>query len=70
LILKLASVDPNDILVKAQLQGLKTSSADLAHILTADAGVDPSTVHKIFPIQTPHRLLKSLFHQQMTHFQF
>ena len=45
LIVKLASVDPNDILVKAQIQGSTTSSEGVAYILTANPGVDPSTVH-------------------------
>ncbi len=45
LIVKLASVDPNDILVKAQIQGSTTSSTGLAYILTAGPGVDPSTIH-------------------------
>jgi alpha-N-arabinofuranosidase len=45
LIVKLASVDPNDILVKAQIQGSTTGSEGVAYILTAGAGVDPSTVH-------------------------
>lgn len=44
LIVKLASVDPNDILIKAQIQGSTTSSTGLAYILTAGPGVDPSTV--------------------------
>ncbi len=44
LIAKLASVDANDILVKAQIQGSSTSSTGVAYILTAGPGVDPSTV--------------------------
>jgi alpha-N-arabinofuranosidase len=44
LIVKLASVDANDILVKAQTQGSTTSSVGLAYILTAGPGVDPSKV--------------------------
>jgi alpha-N-arabinofuranosidase len=44
LIVKLASVDPNDILIKAQIQGSTTSSEGTAYILTAGPGVDPSTV--------------------------
>jgi hypothetical protein len=44
LILKLTSVDPNDIIVKAQVQGSTTSSTIVAYMLTADAGVDPSKV--------------------------
>ncbi len=46
LIVKLASVDANDILVKAQIQGSTTSSEGLAHILTVGPGVDPSKVKK------------------------
>jgi alpha-N-arabinofuranosidase len=45
LIVKFASVDRNDILVKTQIQGSTTSTAGLAYILTAGPGVDPSTVH-------------------------
>jgi alpha-N-arabinofuranosidase len=45
LIVKMASVDPNDILVKAQIQGSTTSSTGLAYILTAGSGIDPSTIH-------------------------
>lgn len=45
LIVKLASVDPSDILVKAQIQGSTISSTGLAYILTAGPGIDPSTVH-------------------------
>jgi alpha-N-arabinofuranosidase len=45
LIVKLASVDANDTLVKVQIQGSQTSSEGLAYILTADPGVDPTTVH-------------------------
>jgi alpha-N-arabinofuranosidase len=45
LIVKLASVDPNDILVKVQIQGSTTSSEGLAYILTAGPGVDPITAH-------------------------
>ncbi len=44
LIIKLASVDPDDILVKAQIQGSTTSSEGVAYILTAGPGVDPATV--------------------------
>ena len=44
LIVKLASVDPNDTLVKVKVQGSSTSSEGAAYILTAGAGVDPSTV--------------------------
>jgi alpha-N-arabinofuranosidase len=45
LIVKLASADPNDILVKVQIQGSTTSSEGVAYTLTAGPGVDPSTVH-------------------------
>ena len=45
LIVKLANVDSNDIIVKAQIQGSTTSSEGIAYILTAGPGVDPSTVH-------------------------
>jgi alpha-N-arabinofuranosidase len=45
LIVKLANVDPNDSVVRAQVQGSRTSSAGLAHILTAGPGIDPSTVY-------------------------
>jgi alpha-N-arabinofuranosidase len=48
LIVTLASVDANDILVKAQIQGSSTSSTGIAYILSAGAGVDPSTVHNTF----------------------
>jgi alpha-N-arabinofuranosidase len=44
LIVKLASVDPNDTLVKVKIQGSTTSSEGVAYILTAGPGVDPSTV--------------------------
>jgi alpha-N-arabinofuranosidase len=44
LIVKLASVDPDDILVKVQIQGSRTGSEGIAYILTAGPGVDPSTV--------------------------
>ncbi len=44
LIIKLASVDPNNTLVKVQIQGSMTSSEGVAYILTAGPGVDPSTV--------------------------
>jgi alpha-N-arabinofuranosidase len=44
LIVKLASVDPDDILVKAQIQGSTTSSEGVAYILTGPPGVDPATV--------------------------
>ena len=42
LIVKLASADPTDIVVKAQIQGSTTSSVGIAYTLTAGAGVDPS----------------------------
>ena len=45
LIVKLASVDSSDILVKIQIQDSTTSSTGLAHVLSAGPGVDPSTVH-------------------------
>jgi alpha-N-arabinofuranosidase len=45
LIVKLASVDPNDTVVKAQIQGSTTSSEGVAYVLTAGPGVDPSTAH-------------------------
>jgi alpha-N-arabinofuranosidase len=45
LIVKLASIDSNDLIVKAQIQGSTTSSEGVAYILTAGPGVDPSTVH-------------------------
>jgi len=44
LIVKLASIDLNDIVVKAQIQGSTTSSTDVVYILTAGASVDPSKV--------------------------
>ena len=42
LIVKLASVDAEDIVVKTQVQGSTTSSVGIAYTLTAGAGVDPS----------------------------
>ncbi|CAF1210255.1 unnamed protein product [Rotaria magnacalcarata] len=45
LIIKLASVDSDDIVVKTQNQGSTTSSSDLAYILTAGTGINPSTIH-------------------------
>ena len=45
LIVKLASIDPNDAIVKVQIQGSMTSSTGIAYTLTAGPGVDPSTVH-------------------------
>jgi alpha-N-arabinofuranosidase len=42
LIVKLANVDPNDTVVKAQIQGSTTSSQGVAYTLTAGPGVDPS----------------------------
>ena len=45
LIVKLASVDANDTVVNAQIQGSTTSATGVAHILTAGPGVDPATVH-------------------------
>jgi alpha-N-arabinofuranosidase len=45
LIVKLASVDANDTVINAQVQGSTTSSAGIAYILTAGPGVDPATVH-------------------------
>jgi len=42
LIVKLASVDPNDIVVKAQIQGSTTGAEGVAYTLTAGPGVDPS----------------------------
>lgn len=44
-IVKLASVDQNDIYVQAKIQGSSTSAIGLASILTAGPGVDPATVH-------------------------
>jgi alpha-L-arabinofuranosidase len=44
LIVKLANVDPNDIVVQAQIQGSTTSSEGVAYILTAGPGINPSTV--------------------------
>jgi alpha-N-arabinofuranosidase len=44
LIVKLASVDPNDIVVKARIQGSTTASEGVAYTLTAGPGVDPATV--------------------------
>lgn len=44
LIVKLASVDPDDIVVNVQIQGSTTSSEGVAYILSAGPGVDPSTV--------------------------
>jgi alpha-N-arabinofuranosidase len=45
LIVKLASVDTNDTVINAQVQGSTTSSTGVAYILTAGPGVDPATVH-------------------------
>jgi alpha-N-arabinofuranosidase len=45
LIVKLASVDANDVIVNAQVQGSSTSSVGIGYILTAGPGVDPATVH-------------------------
>jgi len=44
LIVKLASVDPNDIVVKARIQGSTTGAEGVAYTLTAGPGVDPATV--------------------------
>jgi hypothetical protein len=44
LIVKLASIDPNDIVVKARIQDSTTTSTDVVYILTAGASVDPSKV--------------------------
>lgn len=44
LILKLASVDPNDTTVRVRVDGSKTSSEGNAYLLSAGAGVDPSTM--------------------------
>ncbi|CAF1576697.1 unnamed protein product [Adineta ricciae] len=48
LIVKLASVDENDILVKAQTQGSTISNTGVAYILTAGSGVNPSKVQNTF----------------------
>jgi alpha-N-arabinofuranosidase len=48
LIVKLASVDPNDTVVKVKIQGSRTSSEGAAYILTAGPGVDPTTVKNTF----------------------
>ncbi len=45
LILKLASVDANNIVVNTQVQGSTTSSIGVAYILTAGPCIDPATVH-------------------------
>jgi alpha-N-arabinofuranosidase len=45
LILKLASVDPNEIVVNAKIQDSTTSSDGLGYLLTAGPGVDPTTAH-------------------------
>lgn len=45
LIVKMVSVDTNDTIVNAQIQGSTTSATGVAHILTAGPGVDPATVH-------------------------
>jgi alpha-L-arabinofuranosidase len=37
-------VDPNDIVVQAQIQGSTTSSEGVAYILTAGPGINPLTV--------------------------
>jgi alpha-L-arabinofuranosidase len=52
LILKLASVDPNDTVVKAQIQGSTTKAEGVAYTLTAGPGVDPSKVKNT--IQNPN----------------
>jgi len=44
LILKLASVDPNDTTVRVQVKDSHTSTEGQAYILSAGAGVDPATV--------------------------
>jgi hypothetical protein len=44
LIVELASIDPNDIVVKARIQDSTTTSTDVVYILTAGASVDPSKV--------------------------
>ena len=44
LIVKLASVDSDDIVVNVKIQGSTTSSEGAAYILSASPGVDPSTV--------------------------
>ncbi|CAF3001662.1 unnamed protein product [Rotaria sp. Silwood2] len=45
LIVKLASVDSNDIAIKIQTQGSTTSSVGLAYILTAGPDIVPSTIY-------------------------
>jgi alpha-L-arabinofuranosidase len=37
-------VDPNDIVVQAQIQGSTTSSEGVVYILTAGTGINPSIV--------------------------
>ena len=44
LIVKFASVDPNDITVNAQVDGSRTSTNGVAYTLTAGPGIDPTTV--------------------------
>ncbi|CAF1017912.1 unnamed protein product [Rotaria sp. Silwood1] len=57
LIVKLASIDSNDIVVKIQIQDSTTSSKGLAYILTAGPGVVSSTVHNTISIPNAAPLL-------------
>ncbi len=61
LIVKLASADPNDILVKAQIQGSTTSSEGVAYILTAGPGINPSIVRNTIDNPTAASIITKPF---------